>query len=74
MELPVGEIGQPVRSGTGYHVFVVMAREEARTPPLEEVHDQVRSEWVRRAGDRALRDYLDGLREQASIEVRAELP
>ena len=74
MALPAGGLGEPVRSGTGYHVFQVVAREEQRVPPLEEIREQVRAEYVRRAGDLALRSYLDQLRGDAEVVVRDELP
>ena len=74
MELEVGEISAPVRSGTGYHVFDLLEREEARIPAFEEIRDQVRNEWVRRAGDRALRAYLDELRDRAQVDPSDAMP
>ncbi len=74
MELEPGEISGPVRSGTGYHVFELLEREEARIPGFEEIPEQVRNEWVRRAGDRALREYLDQLRERARVELSDATP
>ena len=74
MELEPGQIGAPVRSGTGYHVFQLVEREAPRLPPFEEVAERVRAEWVRRAGDRALRGYLDELRENAQVVTVDELP
>jgi parvulin-like peptidyl-prolyl isomerase len=73
-ELELGEVSQPVRSGMGYHLLELVEREPARTPELAEIEDQVRAEWLRRAGDRALREYIDGLREQAEIAVAPKLP
>jgi len=73
-ELEVGEVSQPVRSGTGYHLLQLVEREPARTLPLSEIEDQVRSEWRRRAGDRALREYLDELRDRAEIAIAPKLP
>ena len=66
-------ISEPVRSGTGYHVFVLRAREPERVPPFADIREQVHAEWVRRAGDRALRDYLDGLRRDADIVIAESL-
>jgi parvulin-like peptidyl-prolyl isomerase len=63
-----------VRSGTGYHLLQLVEHEPPRTPELQEIENQVRSEWQRRAGDRALRSYLDELRERADIVVPTELP
>lgn len=73
LELETGEVSEPVRSGIGVHLLVVVARMAAVTPPLEEIEDQVRSEWRRRAGDRALRAYLDQLRDEGEVEVLVEL-
>ncbi len=74
MSLSDGEISGPVRSGTGYHVFVLRERERERVPAFEEIREQVRAEWVRRSGDDALRAYLDGLRRDADVVVREALP
>lgn len=74
LELREGEHSDPVRSGTGYHVIELVERQPDAVPPLAEIRDQVRAEWLRRAGDRALRDYLDELRERAEVRVAAELP
>ena len=74
LELEVGEVSGPIRSGTGYHLLQVVEREPARTPDLSEIEAQVSAEWVRRAGDRALREYLDGLRDQAEIVIAPQLP
>jgi parvulin-like peptidyl-prolyl isomerase len=74
LELEVGEVSPPVRSGTGYHILQLVEREPPRTPDLSEIEAQVRTEWLRRAGDRALREYLDALRDQAEIVVAPQLP
>ena len=36
-------------------------------PAFDEIRSQVRNEWVRRAGDRALRVYLDQLRAESQV-------
>jgi parvulin-like peptidyl-prolyl isomerase len=74
MELAPGAVSAPVRSGMGLHVFVLIEREAERVPPFEEVVAQVEAEWVRRAGDRALRRYLDDLRDAAQVRTAATLP
>ena len=74
MELAPGAVSAPVRSGMGLHVFQLLEREEARVPPFEAVAEQVRAEWVRRAGDRALRRYLDDLRKDARVQTLETLP
>ena len=67
LELEDGAFSDPVRSGSGYHVLLRVASEPAVLPELETIRDLVRAEWTRRAGDRALRDYLDELRDDARI-------
>jgi parvulin-like peptidyl-prolyl isomerase len=74
LRLSVGEVSQPIRSSSGYHVIQIVDREPGRTPPLSEIENAVRAEWVRRAGDRALREYLEELRERADVRVVDELP
>ncbi|MCP4040315.1 MAG: hypothetical protein GY733_25455 [bacterium] len=44
-------------------------RDLPESPPLDEIREQVAVDWRRRAGDRALRDYLDELRARADIEI-----
>ncbi len=74
LEQELGAWSAPVRSGTGYHVLRVVEREPAAAPPLDEIWDSVKAEWVRRGGDRALRRYLDELRDEADVVVAKELP
>jgi len=66
-ELEVGAVSEPVRSGTGLHILRLVDHEPPATPPFEQVETQVRAEWRRRQGDRALRRYLDALREDTLV-------
>jgi parvulin-like peptidyl-prolyl isomerase len=74
LELEAGAVSEPVRSGAGFHVLQVVAREERHLPPLAEIEEQVRAEWRRRGGDEALRAYLRELRERATLRVAEPLP
>lgn len=74
LELEPGGVAEPVRSASGYHVLRLVAREPARVPPLAEIASEVRAELRRRAGDDALRAYLDELRERADVRVARTLP
>jgi parvulin-like peptidyl-prolyl isomerase len=74
LESALGVWSAPVRTSAGYALVAVLEREPASTPPLDEIREQVQAEWIRRGGDRALRRYLDELREQADVRVAEELP
>jgi parvulin-like peptidyl-prolyl isomerase len=67
LALEAGEVSEPVRTEAGWRVLVLVEREEEYAPPLGEIEDQVRAEWVRRQGERALREYLDELRGRADV-------
>jgi parvulin-like peptidyl-prolyl isomerase len=73
LALAAGEVSDPVRSGTGYHVLQVIDRQPDVTPALAEIRPQVVAEFRRRAGDQALRAYLDDLRARANIAVDPKL-
>jgi parvulin-like peptidyl-prolyl isomerase len=73
LALAPGAVSDPIRSGTGYHVLQIVAREDAWLPPFADVTGDVRAEYRRRAGDRALRAYLDDLRQRADVAVAPEL-
>ncbi len=68
-ELDVGRPGKPVRSGVGYHILTLIEREAATTPSFTAFEPQIRAEYGRRAGDKALRNYLDELRIRADLVV-----
>jgi parvulin-like peptidyl-prolyl isomerase len=72
--LAPGEVGDPVRGSAGFHVLLLLAREPGSVPPLEGIREEVRVELRRRAGDRALRAYLDLLRGRADVRLAAALP
>ena len=71
--LAPGQVSGPVRSGVGYHLLLLVAREEPSAKPFEAAADEVAAEYRRRAGDRALRAYLDELRDRTHVRVSPEL-
>jgi parvulin-like peptidyl-prolyl isomerase len=71
--LDVGEVSDPQRSATGYHVLQLVERKAGNPPPFEAIPEQVLGEYRRRAADDALRAYLDDLRQRADIETVKEL-
>ena len=69
LALAPGEVSEPVRSAAGFHVVQVVERQADYTPPFDDVRAEVVAECRRRAGDRALRTYLDELRTRADVRV-----
>jgi len=72
--LAIGEVPPPaqLRSG-GLRVLRVDERDAGRTPPFEAIEPRVRTEFERRAEERALRRYIDELRSDADIVVQPRL-
>ncbi|MDG2305942.1 MAG: peptidylprolyl isomerase [Candidatus Binatia bacterium] len=70
LTLDVGGVSEPVKGGRSWYVLRMIDRDPARTPPLDEVEPQVRAEMLRRAGDNALRSYLDQLRATADVRIK----
>ena len=68
--LEPGEVGDPIRGGSGYYVLRLAQRSGGETAPFEDVRPQVRSEWLRSQGERALGDYLEQLRVQGDVKAR----
>jgi len=73
-KLEVGGWTEPVRSGVGVHLLKLVDHTPAVAPPYDEIANQVRIEWRRRTGDRALRAYLDELRAEADLSIRLPTP
>jgi parvulin-like peptidyl-prolyl isomerase len=73
LKLAAGEVSDPVPAPGGYCVLQVVHRQADVTPPLTEIMPQVVTEFRRRAGDEALRTYLDDLRARANVAVDASL-
>ena len=69
VELEAGGVSAPVRSGIGIHLMRLVEVQPAVSPPFAEIESQVYNEYVRRAGDRALRSYLDQLREESDVII-----
>jgi parvulin-like peptidyl-prolyl isomerase len=74
LELEPGEVSDPVRSGTGFHVLQIVERQRDSAPALADIRTQVANEWRRRGGEQALRNYLDELRSSSTLVLPDRLP
>jgi parvulin-like peptidyl-prolyl isomerase len=68
-ELEAGQVGEPVRGADGYYVLRARARLPGEVPDFEQVQEEVRAEYLRSLGDRALREYLDELRRGGEVRI-----
>lgn len=70
-QAPVGRWSGPYRSGYGWHLLYVNAREAPARIPLEAVKDTVRVDYLRDAQERANRDAFEKLARRFTV-VRAD--
>jgi peptidyl-prolyl cis-trans isomerase C len=67
--LAPGEVSDPIRGAGGFYVLVLRERWPGEVAPYDEIRAQVRAEYLRTLGERALRETLAELREDAAIAV-----
>lgn len=66
--LAPGDVSAPIATSGGHYVIRLNGFVAAPAPAFEEVEDQVRAEWERRADERAARAYIERLERAARIE------
>ena len=59
----------PVASPFGAHGVLILAREAARDPTLEEVHDKLRSDWIEDRRMATRNEFQARLRQRYEVEV-----
>ncbi|MBT4520517.1 MAG: hypothetical protein HOC23_10970 [Halieaceae bacterium] len=59
--------------GSGYSILLLVDMQQGSPPRFDSIREQVNSEYLRRAGDDALRDYLDQLRDGADVVIDQDL-
>lgn len=67
--LEPGEFSEPVYANSAVHIIYLVQQEPESTPSFESIRDIVAQEYMYRAGDRALREYLDWLRERTPVII-----
>lgn len=71
LALAPGAHSEPIATGGGRVILVSLERAPAASPELAAVRAQVEAEWSRRAGERALAEYVASLRREAEIRRAA---
>jgi len=69
-----GFVSDPQPMDNGFRILQLVDKEVGQAPALEQIAEQVEAEYVRRAGDLALREYLEWLKIRADISYPSELP
>ncbi len=67
--LSAGEFSQPISSGGNVYLLYLVEYTAGELPEFEQVRELLEQEFVRREGDKALREYLDWLRQRTEIVV-----
>lgn len=71
--LKVGEVSAPVKTRFGYHIIRVTGREQRPATPFAEVREGLTQRLVGERQQAAFDAFVEGLKQQATVEVREEL-
>lgn len=70
LRLQVGEIGQIIRTDFGFHIIKLLDRKGGIPVPFEEVKDRVQTDYYEKEMKKALKQFLNALREKSVIEIK----
>jgi len=71
-QLKVGSYSRPIAADGSFNILYLVARKAGALPAFEQIRPMVQAEYLRRAGDKALREYLGWLRSRTQIVVRGQ--
>lgn len=68
-KLSIGEVSPIVQTQFGYHIIKLTGRQDAKTLPLSEVRDQIKSFLIQEKQKMLVQEYLGNLRAVAEITI-----
>ncbi|EJW21347.1 hypothetical protein IMCC14465_11430 [alpha proteobacterium IMCC14465] len=71
ISLDEGAITNAIRVGSGWHFLYLVQQRKGIVPEFNDIREQVENDYLRKLEEKALRDYLDWLRERADIDQTA---
>jgi len=70
LQVPVGQVSEPVETEYGFHLIQVVSRQEAGVKSLDEVEDQIRNFLENTHYFEKLQEFLKKIRDEADIQIR----
>ncbi len=67
--MEIGELSNPIQTQFGYHIISLIDREEAHTPRLSDVRDDVLADYTRDKRDERVSEWYDAQYDASEIEV-----
>jgi len=67
--LEVGEVSDPVETSYGWHLILVTGHEDAHTPTLGEVRDEVLADYTEDEQTKRVEDWYNEARESSDVEI-----
>ena len=72
-ELKVGEASDLVKTPFGYIIIKVEDKKIGKCKDIEEVREEIKNVLLQRKKDEALRQFIEGLKKEASVEIKIEI-
>jgi parvulin-like peptidyl-prolyl isomerase len=70
LRLKVGEVSGMIRTDFGFHLIKLLDRKGGGPSPFEEVKERVWQDCYEAETQKSLRQFIDGLKEKAVIEIK----
>jgi peptidyl-prolyl cis-trans isomerase SurA len=70
LKLEVGQVSPIIRTEMGFHLIKLIERKGGDPLPFEEVKEKVKTDYLNQEMEKALKQYLKGLKEKSIIEIK----